>query len=133
MALVTLRRVIAAATLCAAMFAGANAALADIQTYKDVLRPNGHARATAQKFVDFRACGYRKGTYVNDYWSARIDACMRARGWAIASVRLDPFELRERAHAAQRAQRSYQKYDQDGVWVTCHEIMGGAGEMCSNF
>jgi hypothetical protein len=107
MALVTLRRVIAAATLCAATLSGANAALADITTFKDVLRPNGQARTQAQKDADFAACGYRKGSYVNDYWSARIDRCMIAHGWAIGSVRLDPWELRERNYALRHGYRRY--------------------------
>jgi len=94
MALVALRRVIAAATLCAATLAGANAALADVSVYRDVLRPNGQERTQAQKDADFAACGYMKGTYVNDYWADRIDHCMRAHGWAIRSVRPDPYELR---------------------------------------
>jgi hypothetical protein len=96
MALATLRRALAAATLCAATFAGANAALADINVYKDVLRPNGQVRTQAQKFADLAACGYVKGTYVNDHRADRIDHCMRARGWAIGVVRPDPYELRRR-------------------------------------
>src|SRR5579871_3602847 len=117
MRLATLRRAIAAATLCAATAAGVGGASADVTTYKDLLRPNGHARTTAQKYADFRACGYVLGTHVNDYESDRIDRCMRAHGWGIASVRLEPWELRQRRHAAPR---TYQKYDDDGVWVTCH-------------
>ena len=65
MALITLRRVIAAATLCTVTFLGANGALAGTQAiiYEDVLKPNGHARTTAEKDADFRACGYVPGTF----------------------------------------------------------------------
>jgi hypothetical protein len=80
------RTIVAAVVVCALGLAGSTSASADTHLYRDALRPNGHARTTAQKFADFRACGYRKGTYVTDSEAARIDACMRSRGWTLDRV-----------------------------------------------
>jgi hypothetical protein len=126
------------ALMCAVALAGiAPAFAADTHIYKDVLKPNGHARGMAEKFADFRACGYRKGTSVNDSVLLRIDACMRGRGWALDHVVPDP-QARRAQHARARTQadppKEYRRFDDEmGGWVTCHEILGGIGEACSNF
>ncbi|MEJ0075111.1 MAG: hypothetical protein WDO17_06645 [Alphaproteobacteria bacterium] len=120
--------------LCAAAFAGMPAFAADTHIYKDVLMPNGHARGVAEKFADFRACGYRKGTSVNDSALARIDACMRGHGWALDHVVPEPKRARQAGVSREHsAPKEYRRFDDEmGGWVTCHEILGGIGEACSN-
>ncbi len=130
MILLTRRRVIATAILCAAVLAGANGALADTRTYKDVLRPNGHERSTAQKFADYRTCGYRRGTRVNDYALVPIDGCMRAHGWALDRVVADQWDRSPQVGAPSP---EYRKYDPEiGGWMRCHRIFGGIGEECDS-
>ena len=123
------KTIAAGAVLCAVAFAGTAPATADTYILKDVLRPNGHARSMAAKFADFRACGYRKGASVSDAEVARIDACMRGRGWALDYIVPD---RAQRAKAAAPPAR-YRKYDPDNGWMMCQEILGGIGEACSNF
>lgn len=124
-----IRRVIAAATLCAVV-AGASGALADTRTYRDVLRPNGHERGTTQKFKDYRTCGYLRGTRVNDFALVHIDRCMRAHGWALDRVVPDQWD---RSPQYEAPSREYRKYDPEiGGWMRCHRIFGGVGEECAS-
>jgi hypothetical protein len=139
MGIVARRTIVATVVVCALGLAGITSASADTHLYRDALRPNGHERTTAQKFADFRACGYRKGTYVTDSEAARIDACMRSRGWTLDRVvESRPGKRARHAHARHNPgaapAREWRKFDEDnGVWVTCHAILGGIGEECSNF
>lgn len=126
---VTCRIIAAGALLCAAALAAHTPARADTHIYRDVLMPNGHARGMAAKLADFRACGYRKGSSVSDAALARIGACMRTHGWALDHIVPDPAPAR-RATATRPAE--YRQYDPDNGWMTCHEILGGIGEACSN-
>ena len=88
----------------------------------------------AEKFADFRACGYRKGTSVNDAELARIGACMSGRGWALDHIVPEPRRARQaRASREPSSPKEYRRYDDEmGGWVTCREILGGIGEACSN-
>jgi hypothetical protein len=63
-------------------------AAAETNIYKDVAQPNGHPRSLAAKHADIRACGGARGVSDAEYW--RVDACMRAHGWAIDHVIPDP-------------------------------------------
>lgn len=76
-----------AAILAVFSLAGVLNAAADTDTYKDVKRPNGHARSMAAKQADIRACGAVNGFVSNEDFP-KTDACMRAHGWVIA--RVDP-------------------------------------------
>src|SRR5262249_23090272 len=116
----TCKTIVAGVLLCATALAGTAPAFADTYIYKDVLRPNGHARGMAAKFADFRACGYRKGASVSDAAVERIGACMRSRGWALDHIVPDPAQ---RAKAAAAPPARYRKYDPDNGWMMCQEIL----------
>ncbi len=73
-----------AAALGAPLIFGVQAANADTQIFRDVLRPHGVARSQAQKFADGRACGLTaENTFRN---AAAFRRCMRARGWVLDHV-----------------------------------------------
>jgi hypothetical protein len=83
------RNLMTAAMLAVFSLAGVLNATADTDTYKDVKRPNGHARSMAAKQADIRACGAVNG-FVSNKDFPKTDACMRAHGWVIARVDPDP-------------------------------------------
>jgi hypothetical protein len=134
MAFARLKVAMTAAMLCLA-FTGSAALAADAHIYKDVLMPNGRVRGMVEKFAAFRACGYRQGTSVNDKTLARIDACMRGRGWALDHIVPESKgERQARVSREPSSPKEYRRFDEEmGGWVTCHEILGGIGEACSNF
>jgi hypothetical protein len=69
------------AVLGAALLFGAQAASAETQIFKDILRPHGVERSLAQKFADGHRCGATaNNTFTN---AAAFQKCMRARGWAL--------------------------------------------------
>jgi len=80
------RRTIAiGAVLTALSLAGVPAALAETDVFKDILRPHGVSRTTAQKDADARACGADSdGNFDN---VPVFERCMRAHGWAVASIK----------------------------------------------
>jgi uncharacterized Fe-S cluster protein YjdI len=83
----TLARSLAAAAL-AALVLGAQAASADTQIFKDVLRPDGVARSQEQKFADGQACGATADNTFTDV--AAFQTCMRGRGWVVDHIVPDP-------------------------------------------
>ena len=78
----SLRRLaITSAILSAAPLFGVQAASADMEGFRDILRPHGVERSLAQKFADGRRCGSTaNNTFTN---AAAFQKCMRARGWAL--------------------------------------------------
>jgi hypothetical protein len=83
---VALRRELMLAALVAAFaFGTAIEARAEIDHYRDVLMPNGHARNMAAKQADIQACGAVNGI-VTDNDFARANACMKAHGWVLDRV-----------------------------------------------
>lgn len=82
------RNLMTAAMLAVFSLAGALNAAADTDTYKDVKRPNGHARSMAEKQADIRACRAINGLVSNKDFP-KTDACMQAHGWVIARVEPD--------------------------------------------
>src|ERR1700691_2672184 len=104
---------ITAAILGAALFFGAQAASAETQVVKDVLRPHGVERSEAQKFADGRRCGGTANhTYTN---AAAFQKCMRARGWALD-------------YAVPDAASSPPTWIDPDTGMECHSI--GLGDMC---
>src|SRR5215469_12298729 len=75
------------AVLTALSLAGVQAASAETDVFKDILRPHGVSRSTAQKDADARACGAdRNGQFDN---VPAFERCMRAHGWAVAYIKPD--------------------------------------------
>ena len=79
------RELMLAALVAAFAFGTAIEARAEIDHYRDVLMPNGHARNMAAKQADMRACGAINGI-VTDEDFPRANACMKAHGWMLDGV-----------------------------------------------
>jgi hypothetical protein len=79
------RELMLAALVAAFAFGTTNEARAEIDHYRDVLRPHGHARSLAAKQADMRACGAVNGI-VFDSDFRRANACMNAHGWVIDRI-----------------------------------------------
>jgi hypothetical protein len=78
------RMVMATAVMSAPAIFGVQAASADTQVFRDILRPNGVERSQAQKFADGRSCGLSAN---NTFTNARaFQKCMRARGWVLDHI-----------------------------------------------
>jgi hypothetical protein len=75
---------VVAAMFCAALSAGA--ARADTAVFRDVLKPNGHARSQAQKLTDGAACGASAHGAVRVIMPV-FEKCMRTRGWVFDHYR----------------------------------------------
>jgi hypothetical protein len=79
------RELMLAALVAAFAFGTAIEARAEIDHYRDGLRPNGRARNMAAKQADMRACGAVNGiVFDNDF--PRVNACMKAHGWVLDRV-----------------------------------------------
>jgi hypothetical protein len=78
------------AMLVAFGLSGALCAAAETDFYKDIRRPNGHARDMAAKQADFSACGYPGSSEVPARDFPKFNTCMRAHGWVIDHVVPDP-------------------------------------------
>ena len=75
--------------------AGAQAALAETDVLKDVLRPHGIARGEAQRDADSRACGATSDRQSYGVPASELPAferCMRAHGWAHAYTKPEAAE-----------------------------------------
>jgi hypothetical protein len=81
-------RISLAVAALATLLLGVQAAGADTQVFKDVLRPNGAARSQDQKIADGRACGLSADNTFTD--AVAFQACMRQRGWVVDHVVPDP-------------------------------------------
>lgn len=80
------RRTIAiGAVVTALSLAGLQAASAETEVFKDVLRPHGVARGLAQKDADSRACGGDSGGRFDNV--PAFERCMRQHGWAVATIK----------------------------------------------
>jgi len=80
-------RTIAAAAVGTALSIGAAQANAKV-TFRDVLKPNGHARSKAEQRADGRACGTSGSHQELTTTLPVFEKCMKARGWAL--VRYTP-------------------------------------------
>jgi hypothetical protein len=115
---------ITAATLAVVAFAGAvGAAAGNTTVHFDDLKqkPGGKWRGDGVLQSDTRRCS---PSHSLDYESWDFKQCMEGRGWR--------YSWTERQHS-RSAEKTWQQYDDDGVWVTCHAILGGFGSVCSNF
>ncbi len=81
-------RISLAVAALATLLLGVEAAGADTQVFKDVLRPNGAARSQDQKIADGRACGLSADNTFTD--APAFQQCMRGRGWVVDHVIPDP-------------------------------------------
>jgi len=75
------------AVLTALSLAGVQAASAETEVFKDILRPHGVSRTTAQKDADAPICGADRNGQFDDV--PAFERCMRAHGWAVASIKPD--------------------------------------------
>lgn len=80
----TIQFTIPAATLLAALLAGA--AHADTAVFRDVLKPNGHARSQAAKLADGKSCGASADGGVRIIMPV-FEKCMRGKGWVLDHYR----------------------------------------------
>jgi len=85
---VNIRYVVAAAAL-AAMLGGGAAQANDKVTFRDVLRPHGQARSSAQQIADGHACGTSAGGTLEVILPV-FERCMRRKGWVLARYDADP-------------------------------------------
>jgi hypothetical protein len=81
-------RAVAAAVVCTALSAGAQAN--DKVTFRDVLKPHGHARSKSQQFADGRACGAVGPTHTLSTTMPAFEKCMGAKGWVLDHYTPDP-------------------------------------------
>ncbi len=83
---------LAAAAATAAIFTALSVSAADAgaaAVFRDVLKPNGHARSQAAKAADGAGCGMVKGRGLTVIMPV-FEKCMAAKGWAFDHVRPDP-------------------------------------------
>ncbi len=80
------RAILAAAILFAAM----PAARADIDNYRDLIRPNGHARSDAVFNAAIEFCYAQTGANRNRLDTPAFKTCMRGRGYRWLSGRSTP-------------------------------------------
>lgn len=75
-------RSVATAAVLTALSVGA-AQANDTVTFRDVLKPNGHARSKSEQLADGQACGTSGPTHTIQTTMPVFEKCMRARGWAL--------------------------------------------------
>jgi hypothetical protein len=86
---ITVRRAVAAAALCGVL--SVCAAHADsTATFRDVLKPNGHARSKSEQLADGAACGTTGPTHTIQTTMPVFEKCMRAKGWVLDHYGPDP-------------------------------------------
>src|SRR5262249_28780786 len=85
----TIWRTIAATALGAALFAG-HAQAIDKVTFRDVLKPHGHARSKSEQYAAGRACGTYGPAHTLRTTLPVFEKCMRRRGWVLARYQRDP-------------------------------------------
>ena len=132
--------------LCAILISGGlmQAASADTQVFRDVLRPGGHDRSQAAKFADGRKCGLTRQHTFTD--SASFQPCMEARGWVLDHVIPDPPAAPDQSARFIDPDNGMSCYDQGGAEI-CEPPQGtvkyinkhglnctrtGAMSVCSN-
>lgn len=82
-----LRAVASAAVLTAVSFGAAQAN--DKVTFRDVLKPHGHARSKSAQLADGKACGTSGPTHTLRTTLPVFEKCMRAKGWVLAHYAAD--------------------------------------------
>jgi hypothetical protein len=120
------KRTVIAAVLLLGTMLGAQADTA-IQTYHDVLRPDGHKRSEPAFQADLDSCSRQTGGKRVYRDTPAFKQCMLGRGYRWESLRIE----REPA-PPQRAKREQTWIDPE-TGLTCHDILGGLGSSCSNF
>ena len=55
----------------------------DTVTFRDVLKPHGHARSKSQVFADGEACGTSGPAHTLSTTMPVFQKCMRAKGWVL--------------------------------------------------
>jgi hypothetical protein len=85
----TIGRAVAAAAVLTALSLSAAQANASV-TFRDVLKPNGHARSKSEKLADGRACGTSGPTHTLRVTLPVFEKCMRAKGWVLDRYAPDP-------------------------------------------
>ena len=121
-----MKRIILTAVLLFGATLGAHADTA-IQTYHDVLRPNGHKRSEAIFQADLATCSRQTGGKRVYHDTPAFKQCMRGRGYTWMSLRI------ERTPAPARQTTRDQTWIDPETGLTCHDILGGFGSSCSNF
>ena len=97
------------------------------QTYRDLIRPNGHARSDATFEAALDACSRQTGGKRTFHDTPAYKKCMIGLGYRWKSLQV----AREPA-SRQPAVREQTWIDPE-TGLTCHSILGGLGSMCSNF
>ena len=92
-----------------------SAAQADSYHFKDVLRPNGHARSLSAKLADGRSCGASGSRFSGDVTAFK--QCMRAHGWVVDHYTPDP---KPRVRAGQ----SPSTYIDPDTGMSCRNVGG---------
>jgi hypothetical protein len=78
---ITIRLAIAVAV--GAVLSASAAQASDTVTFRDVLKPDGHARSKAEKLADGDACGASGPTHTIRTTMPVFEKCMRAKGWVL--------------------------------------------------
>lgn len=121
-----MKRIIITGALLFGTVLGAQADTA-IQTYRDQIRPNGHARSEAVFQAALDACSEQTGGKRTFHDTPAYQKCMSGRGYRWKSLRVE------------REPVSRQPVARENTWIdpetglTCHDILGGLGSACSNF
>ena len=84
-----IQRVVAAGAISTALCVSAAHAASSSAVFRDVLKPNGQARNTAEKFADGAACGMSAGHQIRVIMPV-FKQCMAGKGWAFDHYRPDP-------------------------------------------
>ena len=74
--------------VAAALAAFVSAAQAETMVFRDVLRPHGAERGSAERLADGRACGMAADRTIANL--APFQKCMKARGWVADHMQVDP-------------------------------------------
>jgi len=83
------RTILAAATAAICTALCASAAHADTAVFRDVLKPNGHARSRAEKLADGATCGMSPKHGISVIMPV-FNKCMAAKGWVFDHFQPDP-------------------------------------------
>jgi hypothetical protein len=78
----TIGRAVAAAAVLTALSVSV-AAANDTVSFRDVLKPHGHARSKSEKLADGAACGATGPTHTLHVTMPVFEKCMRAKGWVL--------------------------------------------------
>jgi hypothetical protein len=121
-----MKRTIITAALLLGTVLGANADTA-IQTYRDQIRPHGHARSEAVYQAALDVCSRQTGGMRTYHDTPAFQNCMSEHGYRWKSLRVE------------RDAASRQPAVRERTWIDpetgdrCQAILGGFGSMCGNF